>query len=476
MSFYLSQVLSHFLLPAMMFGLLWSGANTSYKQRFWWFVLPIVIGVCAYTLLPYSQVYIFSIGCAYIVIYLLLLGYGLLSMRPSRFLLVWQAIVTALAAFMWARIAKLDMMTATSVINTELILNASALIFGFVLIGFTHFFTGKMFEQRSRILKNSLFFIFILLAILPLSGEVILAGMKLQMIDLYPGLLSYVSKVTNFFWLYAYCVLALSLIPLSMMAWCDVKPLKDAVKTQPQPIERRKLQARLNIQRRRVTSFAVSLVMIFCSLLYWDAVASQPPTRSPAQTIELSADDAVHIPITDTLKDGKLHRYQWIASDGKVVRFFIIDRYPGEMKFGVVLDACMLCGDAGYIQDGDQVICLACGVHIFIPSIGNPGGCNPIPIEKWSLTNNEIVIGKAMLESGLQYFSEVVKITVVDPVNGQSLTNLDAPFSYTFGGKTYFFTEQDSYDAFRDNPWDYVRQSAVHQGNVHQSSAIGGAQ
>ncbi|ASA55008.1 Fe-S-containing protein [Vibrio gazogenes] len=466
MSFYLSQVLSHFLLPAMMFGLLWSGANTSYKQRFWWFVLPVVIGVCAYTLLPYSQVYIFSIGCAYIVICLLLLGYGFLSTRPTRLLLVWQAIVTVLAAFMWARIAKLDMMTATSVINTELILNVTALLFGFVLIGSVHFFTGKVFEQRSRILKNSFFFIFILLAILPLSGEVILAGMKLQMIDLYQGLLSYVSKVTNFFWLYAYGVLALSLIPLSLMTWCDVKPLKDAVKAQQQPIARRKLQAQLNIQRRRVRSFAVSLVMIFCSLLYWDAVASQPPTRSPAQTMTLSADDAVHIPITETLKDGKLHRYQWIASDGKVVRFFIIDRYPGEMKFGVVLDACMLCGDAGYIQDGDQVICLACGVHIFIPSIGNPGGCNPIPIKQWSLINNEIVIGKAMLESGLQYFSDVVKITVVDPVNGKSLTNLDAPFSYTFGGKTYFFTEQDSYDAFRDNPWGYVEQS----------SAIGGAQ
>ncbi|WP_038183701.1 Fe-S-containing protein [Vibrio rhizosphaerae] len=471
MSFYLSQVLSHFLLPAIMFGLLWSGANTSYKQRFWWFVLPVVTGVCAYTLLPYSQVYIFSAGCAYIIICLLLLTYGLMVSRPTRFLLVWQALVTAFAAFMWARGAKLDMMSATNVINTELILNASALMFGFMLIGLTHVFIGKVCEQRSPRFKKSLFFCLIVLAILPLSGEVILAGMKLQMIALYPGLLSYVSKVTNFFWLYAYGVLALSLIPLSIMVWRDVRPFKAAVKSQPQPIARRKLQAQLNIQRRRASCFAVSLVMIFCSLLYWDAVASQPPTRSPAQTIELAADGAVHVPVTDTLKDGKLHRYQWIASDGKVVRFFIIDRYPGEMKFGVVLDACMLCGDAGYIQDGDQVICLACGVHIFIPSIGNPGGCNPIPIEKWSLTNNEIVIGKAMLESGLQYFSEVVKMTVVDPVNGKSLTNLDAPFSYTFGGKTYFFTEQDSYDAFRDNPWRFVRQGADHQG-----TAAGGAQ
>ena len=465
MSFYLSQVLSNFLLPAIMFGLLWSGSKTFYKQRFWWFFLPVFIGVCAYELLPYSQVYIFSIGCAYIAVSLLLLVYGLVVTKPNSSLLIWQGVVTSLAAFMWARVAKLDMVTATSVINTELILNVAALIFGFILIGFVHVLAGKVLERRQRLLKSGLFFVLILLAILPLSGEVLLAAMKLQMIDLYPGLLSYVSKVTNFFWLYAYCVLALMLVPLSISLWRDVKPLNDTVNQQQQGIARRKLQARLNIERRKVRSFAVSILMIFCSLLYWDAVASQPPTRSPAKSIQLSADDAVHILITDTLKDGKLHRYQWIASDGKVVRFFIIDRYPGEMKFGVVLDACMLCGDSGYIQDGDQVICLACGVHIFIPSIGNPGGCNPIPIKEWTLENNEIVIRKDMLESGLQYFSEVVKITVTDPVNGKSLNNLDAPFTYAFGGKTYFFTEQASYDAFRDNPWKYVEQNSDTGGN-----------
>ncbi len=461
MSFYLSQVLSNFLLPAIMFGLLWSGAKTSYKQRFWWFVLPVILGVSVYSVLPYSQVYIFAIGCAYIAICFLLLIYGLLVTQPNRLLLVWQGLISTLAAFMWAKVAKLDMVTATSVINTELILNLAALIFGFILIGFAHIFTGKIFEQRQRLLKSGFFFVLIVLAILPLSGEVLLSAMKLQMIDLYSGLLSYVSKVTNFFWLYAYCVLALCLIPLAIMVWRDVKPLKLEVREQRQAISKRKFQAQLNVQRRRVMSYAVTILLIFSSLLYWDAVASQPPTRSPAQSITLSADEAVHIPVTDTLKDGKLHRYQWIASDGKVVRFFIIDRYPGEMKFGVVLDACMLCGDSGYIQEGDQVICLACGVHIFIPSIGSPGGCNPIPIKKWTLENNEIVIGKDMLESGLQYFSEVVKITVKDPVNGQSLTNLGAPFTYTFGGKTYFFTEQASYDAFRDNPWSYVKQSSA---------------
>lgn len=467
MSFYLSQVLSYFLLPAVMFGLLWSGATSSfYKQRFWWSVLASVAGVAAYALLPYSQTSLLIIGAGDMALTVLLLVYGLWVTKPNRFLLLWQFVIVSLTAFMWARVAKLDMVTATSVINTELILNVAALLLGWILIGSVHYFTAQVMVQRSVLFKRVFFFVLILLALLPLSGEVLLSAMKLQILDLYQELLSYVSRVTNFFWTYAYVVMAMCLLPALVKYRHDIVPINTAIKGEQNAISRRKWQAKLIGQQRIVRGFLGSLVLIFAALLYWDAVASQPPTRSPAQSIELSADQAVHIAITDELKDGKLHRYQWIASDGKVVRFFVIDRYPGEMKFGVVFDACMLCGDAGYIQDGDQVICLACGVHIFIPSIGNPGGCNPIPIKEWSLKNNEIVISQAMLESGLQYFSDVVQITVTDPVNGDALTNIDAPFSYQFGGKTYFFSKQASYDAFRDNPWQYV----------NGSSALGGDQ
>lgn len=59
-----------------------------------------------------------------------------------------------------------------------------------------------------------------------------------------------------------------------------------------------------------------------------------------------------------------------MADDGKAVRFFVINRYPDKLRFGVVFDACLLCGDQGYVMEGNQVICVACGVHIFIPSIG----------------------------------------------------------------------------------------------------------
>ena len=54
----------------------------------------------------------------------------------------------------------------------------------------------------------------------------------------------------------------------------------------------------------------------------------------------------------------------WIADDGKAVRFFVINRQPDKLSLAAVFDACLLCGDQGYVMEGNQVVCVGCGVHI----------------------------------------------------------------------------------------------------------------
>jgi uncharacterized membrane protein len=44
------------------------------------------------------------------------------------------------------------------------------------------------------------------------------------------------------------------------------------------------------------------------------------------------------------------------------------------------LDACRICGAEGYRQDGQNVICRHCGSAIYVPTIGESGGCNPIGV------------------------------------------------------------------------------------------------
>ncbi|MFZ3437801.1 Fe-S-containing protein [Vibrio harveyi] len=457
MSFYLSHVLLVFLLPAMLFGVLWAAqSNALYKHQIGWFVLAVLFGSALFHLLPFSQVNVLIINSVYLGVIFLSALLGAIWRLPSVLLVCLQSVTVFLCSFVWAKEAKLTMLSTTNVINTELILNISSVVLGFVLIALIKIAVSLTTKSLSKMARNALCLLLLVLAALPLSGEIILACMKLGILGLDKGLLSYVSKVTNFSWILSYAVLALVSICATVFFVTQTRPLQEQVKQAESAIERRKHQAALNSAQRKVRFNIATIATILIALLFWDLVASQPIRRSEAQRIEVAADGAVHVPISEQLIDGKLHRFEWVASDGKVVRFFIIDRFAGEEKFGVVFDACMLCGDAGYAQVGDQVVCLACGVHIFIPSIGKPGGCNPIPIPKWTVANHEIVISKSTLESGLKYFSDVVEVMATDPVNGEKISNMEAEHSYSFSGKTYFFTSEQSYDAFRDDPWKYA--------------------
>jgi len=59
------------------------------------------------------------------------------------------------------------------------------------------------------------------------------------------------------------------------------------------------------------------------------------------------------------------------------LRFLIIKKPNG---YGTALDACRICGAEGYRQDGQNVVCRHCGSAIYVPSVGDQGGCNPIGV------------------------------------------------------------------------------------------------
>ncbi len=78
------------------------------------------------------------------------------------------------------------------------------------------------------------------------------------------------------------------------------------------------------------------------------------------------------------------------GSDGKAgARILAIKRSDGSVA--VAYDACALCGAAGYVQEGEQLICKRCGAPINPDTIGEAGGCNPIPL-KYTDAGDEIVI------------------------------------------------------------------------------------
>ena len=223
-------------------------------------------------------------------------------------------------------------------------------------------------------------------------------------------------------------------------------------------VHRRLLLAGVRRAQRAVVQGFAACALALAVCLFWDLVASRPPSLSKATPVVVAADDVVHLPIVaDELKDGDLHRYAWVSSEGKVVRFFVIDRFPGEWSPAVVFDACMLCGDTGYAMQGDQVMCIGCGVRLFRPSVGKSGGCNPVPIEDWAMDADEIRIPRKSLEAGLQFFKAVVELEVIDPVDGSRLKNTTAPHRYSYGTKTYFFASEANYQRFVDNPELFIK-------------------
>ena len=72
-----------------------------------------------------------------------------------------------------------------------------------------------------------------------------------------------------------------------------------------------------------------------------------------------------------------MHLFAADIGGGQTVRFMIIKKPDG---WGTALDACRICGAEGYHQDGQNVICRHCGSAIYVPSIGQAGGCNPIGV------------------------------------------------------------------------------------------------
>ena len=106
------------------------------------------------------------------------------------------------------------------------------------------------------------------------------------------------------------------------------------------------------------------------------------------------------IPV-NTVSDGMLHRFS-IQSDGSTIRIIAIRR--PDQSIVVAFDACEICGNQGYYQKGPNVICKNCASAINIPTIGQPGGCNPRPLES-RVDGDQVLIPADKLLAGSKYFA-----------------------------------------------------------------------
>jgi high-affinity iron transporter len=144
-----------------------------------------------------------------------------------------------------------------------------------------------------------------------------------------------------------------------------------------------------------VSSF-VFIMLVTAQFIY----AKSTTSLSPAHELVFT-NGQVSIPAAE-VAEGDLHRYS-VNLDGKEIRFLLFKKPDG--KVATVVDACQICGPVGFYKSGNQIICKNCSAPVNAQSMGQPGGCNPIPL-KSSVQGDQIVITQTDLQAHASIFGK----------------------------------------------------------------------
>ena len=150
-------------------------------------------------------------------------------------------------------------------------------------------------------------------------------------------------------------------------------------------------------RRQKRWSFAAAILCVAVVLSFAAEYVYARAVTAPVRAQVLVAQNGqVSIPLSE-LTDSSLHFYT-ADVNGTVIRFLVIHKQNGD--FATALDACQICGTAGYRQEGQNVICRNCGAAIYIPSIGESGGCNPIAV-KSSVEGGQVIVDVSALSNAV---------------------------------------------------------------------------
>lgn len=153
-----------------------------------------------------------------------------------------------------------------------------------------------------------------------------------------------------------------------------------------------------NCRRWAKSLLIFSLISVICLTVVNDYI-TRPVKLTPPEDYQVENDQI----IIDLKKveDGHLHRFAYMY-DQHNIRFIVV-RKPNSNAYGVGLDACSICGIAGYFERGDTVVCKRCDVVMNKATIGFLGGCNPVPFP-YEVKDGRIVINKVDLEKEANRF------------------------------------------------------------------------
>lgn len=192
---------------------------------------------------------------------------------------------------------------------------------------------------------------------------------------------------------------------VTIFALAGLMVLFDARRRQPLPEASSPAQYRKGAWTARRERVWMASVYIFCFVFIALVTAEFIYTKSvsalsPATPV-VFVNGEVRIPLAQ-VSDGDLHRFQ-AQENGVDIRFWLYQKPDG--KVATVFDACEICGAVGFYKGPNGVVCKNCAAPVSPQSIGNGGGCNPIPL-KASQTADAVIIQEADVAAGGRKFAQ----------------------------------------------------------------------
>ena len=154
------------------------------------------------------------------------------------------------------------------------------------------------------------------------------------------------------------------------------------------PAQLRKIKAANRNRRRWAVAVLVCVIAATLNLTVVDAINNKKPVEAPVEQCEMDNTN-LYVDFSQ-VDDGHLHRFAYTTEKGTEIRFIVIKK-PNSSSYGVGLDACDICGEAGYFERDGQIVCKRCDVVMNINTIGFKGGCNPIVID-YEVKDGRIIV------------------------------------------------------------------------------------
>jgi FTR1 family protein len=194
--------------------------------------------------------------------------------------------------------------------------------------------------------------------------------------------------------------------PISMLALVVLMLLFEYRRRKPEgaPAFSKADERKQDWTARRERRWAIAVCVtafVFISTITAKFIYAEEATISPATEITANSTGKVMVPVK-SLAEGDLQRYS-VDVNGTEVRFLLYRKPDGKVVS--VFDACQICGGIGFYKGSSGIVCKNCAAPINPQSVGQSGGCNPIPLES-TQNGDSVVISVTDLAKQVGQFSK----------------------------------------------------------------------